>query len=196
MGSMGGTVFVAMKKQRTGLMLVLVAVGAASVGFLLGWQMASDAPAERGHHAQRSAQSTPDDWEGVDPWDREEPEPIPVPVATAAERESKKEYLKPSELIDSLRENANSPRAQKMLLGMVADAALAGGRMIPEITRMLNEGTDITFTSYKPGEPGYPSLRVALLAAAEATGDPAAVKLIAEVAATSESPVEVVFLSL
>jgi len=116
-----------------------------------------------------------------------------VPVVTEAERQNKKEYLKPSDLIDSLREHANSPRAQKMLLGMVADAALAGGRMMPEIRRMLDEGIDITFTSYKPDEPGYPSLRVALLAAAEATGDPAAVKLLAEVAATSESPVEVVF---
>ena len=62
-----------------------------------------------------------------------------------------------------------------------------------EVGDMLESGDDIRFGSYKPGQPGYPSLRMALLDAAASTGDPEAVALIAQVARETESPVEVVF---
>jgi len=98
-----------------------------------------------------------------------------------------------AELLRSLQEHAGTERGQMMLLGMVADAARRGPAALPELRELLESGVDIQFPGYTGKGLGYPSLRVALLAAAEATGDPEAARIIADVAHSSESPVEVVY---
>jgi hypothetical protein len=99
----------------------------------------------------------------------------------------------PAELLDSLRQGGDDERSQILLVGMVANAAHRGSAALPELKELLDSGIDLKFPSYDGRGLGYPSLRVALLAAAEATGDPGAAQLIAEVTRTTESPVEVVF---
>ncbi|MHC4931294.1 MAG: hypothetical protein ACYTGV_03790 [Planctomycetota bacterium] len=184
------------KRSRIGRYLVaLLALGLFASGYFLGLLHGSSEQPGQGRLAQpRSV--VHEDWLGSDEeaWSEdlngEGEEVMPVPGAEAA---SEAEPVTPSELLDALRKTASSPRSQQILIGMVADAARVGGAMLPEIRRLLDEGVDIEFPSYKGKGPGYPSLRVALLAAAEATGSPEAVGLIAEVAQTSESAVEVVF---
>jgi hypothetical protein len=99
----------------------------------------------------------------------------------------------PDELMEALRRSPSGDRAQILLVGMVANAASRGPDALPGIRELLASGVDLKFPEWDGRGLGYPSLRVALLAAAEATGDPAAVQLVTEVARTSESPVEVVF---
>jgi len=64
--------------------------------------------------------------------------------------------------------------------------------MLPEIAKLLREGSDAKLAVGKDGK-GHPTLRVALMEAALATGAAEAVELIAEVAQNTESTVEVIF---
>jgi len=174
-----------------GAVLILVAIGAGISGYMLG-RFHGESPSSAHFVTTHSRPAAaPDAPPPVDPFDQlEEVEVMPVPDASRAS--SGETPVTPSELLEALRRNAGTERGQQILIGMVADAARVGSPMMPEIERLLREGVDIEFPSFD-GKTGYPSLRVALLAAAEATGDPAAKDLIAEVARTSESPVEVVF---
>lgn len=182
------------KPPRTGLFVLLVAACAGAVGFLAGrfGPGAPDSSPARGVAPAIEAR-----WREVaqpdEAWlfEREEAKDAPSLPPPAASGEP--EGPPPSQLIASLREHRNGERAQKILQGMIADAARAGGPILPELKELLDSGEDIRFTGYDAKEGGYPTLRVALLAAAEATGDPAATEMIAEVTQTSESPVEVVF---
>ncbi|HEX5138776.1 MAG TPA: hypothetical protein VFY93_17520 [Planctomycetota bacterium] len=99
----------------------------------------------------------------------------------------------PDELMEALQRSPDGDKAQILLIGMVANAASRGPAALPGIRELLRSGVDLQFPDWDGKGLGYPSLRVALLAAAEATGDPSAAQLVAEVARTSESPVEVVF---
>ena len=67
--------------------------------------------------------------------------------------------------------NARESREVVFVRGTTEAINLVAGTLARQ---RLEAGDDIAFKAYKPGDPGYPSLRVALLAAAEATGDPAA----------------------
>ncbi|MCK6458420.1 MAG: hypothetical protein L6Q95_00825 [Planctomycetes bacterium] len=99
----------------------------------------------------------------------------------------------PDAMMEALRRAPDGDQAQILLIGMVANAASRGPDALPGIRDLLASGVDLHFPEWDGKGLGYPSLRVALLAAAEATGDPAAAQLVAEVTRTSESPVEVVF---
>ncbi len=174
-------------------MVVFVAVGAATVGFLVGRLQAPD-QAREGRRERAPARSAPV---------LAEPPAADRPAEAFADNGLDDPYLEkeavpddvptPSELIVSLREHAGTERGQIIVLGMVANAARLGSAALPEIRELLQSNVDIPLTGYSGQGLGYPSLRVALMAAAEATGDPEAVSLIAEVAQTTESPVEVVF---
>jgi len=180
------------KRPKTGLLVIFVAVGAATVGFLVGRMGAPD-PARDGRQraparpvalaldppaASGPAEAYADNGFD-DPYMEREAVPDDVPT--------------PSELLDALREHAGTERGQIIALGMVANAARLGSAALPEIRELLKSNVDIPLGGFSGQGLGYPSLRVALMAAAEATGDPEAVALIAEVAQTTESPVEVVF---
>ena len=179
-----------------GLLLLIVAVGSGLAGYLVGRGEAPDQPPPR--PPQRTA--------SVDPWDEvfgeenEENSEAGLEEEQAAEVAPEAELsveageaLTLNERLDALKRAGDSPRSQKMLLGLVADAAARGAAALPDLRKLLDEGGDIKFKSYDGKSPGYPSLRVALLAAAEATGDPGAAELIHDVANSTESPVEVVF---
>jgi hypothetical protein len=180
------------KRPKTGLLVLFVAVGAVTVGFLVGRMQAPD-PARDGRPQRPSARAVAPvaelppaaPTEGSDENGFDDPylenEAVPADVPT------------PSELLDALRQHAGSERGQIIALGMVANAARLGSAALPEIRELLKSNVDIPLAGYSGQGLGYPSLRVALMAAAEATGDPEAVALIAEVAQTTESPVEVVF---
>jgi hypothetical protein len=180
------------KRPKTGLLVLFVAVGAATVGFLVGRMQAPD-PARDGRRERPSARTVAT---------VAEPPPA-APTEGLAENGFDDPYLEkeaehadvptPSELLHALRRNAGTERGQIIVLGMVANAARLGSAALPEIRQLLNSNVDIKLGGYSGQGLGYPSLRVALMAAAEATGDPEAVSLIAEVAQTTESPVEVVF---
>jgi len=185
------------KPPPVGLLLAMVAVGAGLAGYLVGrWEGADELPARPASPRRVAA---------VDPWDEvfgdednggvglEEAEPGSEAVAAEPDPSESGKPLTMSERLVALKRAGDSPRSQKMLLGLVADAASRGAAALPDLKALLDEGRDIKFAAYDGKSPGYPSLRVALLAAAEATGDPAAAALIHDVAATSESPVEVVF---
>ncbi|MHC4974215.1 MAG: hypothetical protein ACYTG3_17990 [Planctomycetota bacterium] len=181
------------KRPKTGLLVLFVAVGAATVGFLVGRIQAPDAAREgrRERPAARPVTLVP------------EPPPAGERATELADNGFDDPYLEkdavpddvptPSDLIVSLREHAGTERGQIIVLGMVANAARMGSAALPEIRELLRSNADIKLGGYSGQGLGYPSLRVALMAAAEATGDPEAVNLIAEVAQTTESPVEVVF---
>ncbi|MHC4409086.1 MAG: hypothetical protein ACYS0F_08800 [Planctomycetota bacterium] len=173
-------------ESRTGILVVAIGLAGLGAGFALG-RFTADEPTA-GRTARMVVQQEPGAIDVV----REQ---VGVQAESAPAQAATREIppVEPAELIDALRRDRASPRSQKMLIGMVADAARLGSEVLPDIRRLLESGDDITFAGYKPGEPGYPSLRVALLDAAAATGDPAAAELVAEVARTSESPVEVVF---
>jgi len=176
-------------------MLLAVALGAGAVGYFLG---RSQAPAPVPRPVPRQAAILEDQlWEEpVDPY-ADSPttgdEETVAPAAAEKDKAGNEEALPPSRLIDTLRAQAGSPRSQQILIGMVADAARLGGPVLADIKNLLDSGVDLTFASYrgKPGE--FPTLRTALLAAAEASGDPAAMEMIQEVAQTSKSTVEVVY---
>lgn len=179
------------KRPKTGLLVLFVAVGAATVGFLVGRMQAPDAAREGRRERLPARRLTPEPPPATarshepaangldDPYLEQEAVPDDVPT--------------PSELLVSLRQHAGTERGQIIVLGMVANAARLGSAALPEIRELLQSNVDIPLTGYSGQGLGYPSLRVALMAAAEATGDPEAVSLIAEVAQTTESPVEVVF---
>jgi len=179
-------------------MVLIVGLAGLGAGFALGRLTGEEAAPARWSEARSQARfenaySERDpafrddvDEESENGEGRGEPKVQPAPIAEGAP-------VEPRELIDALRRHADSDRSQKMLIGMVADAARLGGKLLPEIQEMLEAGDDIRFSSYKPGQPGYPSLRIALLDAAATTGDPAAIAMIAEVAQQTESPMEVVF---
>ena len=185
------------KRPPFGLMVLIVGLAGLGAGFALGRLTGEEAGPVRWTEAQSRerfetaySERDPDFGERVEEGRGEPddgpgpPEPAPIPEGAPVE---------PRELIDALRRNAGTERSQKMLIGMVADAARLGGKLLPDIREMLESGDDIRFPSYKAGQPGYPSLRVALLDAAASTGDPAAIEMIAEVARQTESPMEVVF---
>ena len=192
------------KRPRFGLMLVMVAVGAGLAGYLLGRSRAEpEHPARPGPNSRvASADPWADLWDdegeedgtGLAEFDEDAASPGAAAGPAAGESEQG-EPLSLSQRFDALKRSDNPDRSQKMLVGLVADAARRGAAALPELRELLESGEDITLSSFDGKGPGYPSLRVALLAAAEATGDPAAASLIAEVASTSESPVEVVFIA-
>ncbi len=172
------------KAPPTGLLLLVVAFAAGGAGFLAGRESTPPAPAR--------SPTPPSHREEA--YAREEPPPRDF-VEQAIEQAVREELpaVEPKGLIDALRGKEESEHAQRLMLGVVAEAALRGPAMYPEIRRLLDEGHDVTFKSYDGDKPGYPTLRVALLAAAEATGDPEAAALILDVAQTTQSPVELVF---
>lgn len=181
------------RRPRTGLLVLFVALGAATVGFLVGRIQAPEpSRAERRERpAARPVVAVAEplvvaeragdlEHNGLDdPYLEKEAVPADVPT--------------PSELLDAIRQHAGTERGQIIVLGMVANAARLGPAALPEIRELLKSNIDVPLTGYSGQGLGYPSLRVALMAAAEATGDPEAATLIAEVAQTTESPVEIVF---
>jgi len=186
------------KPPPLGLLLLAVALGAGVAGYLLGRIEGGDETVARGPApgAARPAPLAADPWaEALGSLDGEPAaveEPVPEEPAPAA-ADAGESGLTFAERMDRIRRLGDSPRGQAVLVGLVAEAAARGGEMLPEISAMLDEGWDVKFSSWDGKGPGWPSLRVALLAAAEATGDPHAGDLIATVARTTESPVELVF---
>ncbi|MHC4953675.1 MAG: hypothetical protein ACYTGZ_07280 [Planctomycetota bacterium] len=183
------------KRPKTGLLVLFVGLAGLGAGFALGRLTGEEPPVTRAEQAA-SAERFAEAYGAADPEfgnESEGPGEPDAPATAQKPEESTEPPVEPRELIDALRRNAGTERSQKMLIGMVADAARLGSKVLPEIRQMLADGDDIKFTSYKPGQPGYPSLRVALLDAAASTGDPAAIEMIAQVAKETESPVEVVF---
>jgi len=165
-----------------------VAVGAGATGYFVGG-LRGPAPAPA-----RAAPQAPPRYEIPDDstsWDAPGDEQLAAVEAAAAVLSE--DPPEPDELIEALRRSPGSERSQILLIGMVANAASKGPAALPGIKELLDSGVDLKFPEWDGRGLGYPSLRVALLAAAEATGDPAAAQLIAEVTRTSESPVEVVF---
>lgn len=183
-----------MKKTPGNAVLLLLLPVVAVASYFLGRYQGDDGPPPRPEPAARVTLDDPDYWAA------DEPEPFAAPVEPAdpvepagdGEEEDAGEALPPSKLLDALRQNAGTARGQKILQGMIADAARVGGAMLPEIKDLLDSGVDIRFTG-PAAKGGFPSLRVALMEAAAATGDPGAQALVAEVAETTENPVELVF---
>jgi len=169
------------------LVIFWVALGAGATGYFVGGL--------RGPEAQPARPPTPPRIEFPEetPWEEPGDEQIAAVEAAVAALSEDADLPAPGELFETLRRSADAERSQILLIGMVANAASRGAAALPEIKDMLASGIDLQFPDWEGQGLGYPSLRVALLAAAEATGDPAATQLIAEVARTSESPVEVVF---
>lgn len=166
------------------LVIFLVALGAGATGYFLGGL--------RGPEHARIGPPAPPRYVV-----EEEPEPMPVEEQLAAVEAAvamlAEDAPEPDALVEALRRSPDGDKAQILLIGMVANAASGGPAALPAIRDLLKSGVDLTFPDWDGEGLGYPSLRVALLAAAEATGDPAAAQLVAEVTRTSESPVEVVF---
>ncbi len=178
------------KRPNTGLLVLIVGLAGLGAGFALG-RLTGEEPARvRTATVTESTERFESAYENEPAYD--EPEARSEAPVAAATGEAMPP-VEPRELIDALRRDATSERSQKMLIGMVADAARLGSKILPDIRQMLADGDDIQFASYKPGQPGYPSLRVALLDAAASTGDPEAIALIAQVAKETQSPIEVIF---
>jgi len=183
----------ARKGPRTGVLILCVAVGSGGLGYMLGAETGGAPEAVRPPRADtrplvvlEPPPTLPPAWEDLPAEDGEG-------GAEAAPEIVSVEGMSTAELLRSLQEHAGTERGQMMLLGMVADAARRGPAALPELRELLESGVDIQFPGYTGKGLGYPSLRVALLAAAEATGDPEAARIIADVAHSSESPVEVVY---
>jgi hypothetical protein len=168
-------------------LLIVVGLGAGATGYFLGGL--------RGPEAQPARPPTPPRIEFPEetPWEEPGEEQIAAVEAAVAALAQDEDAPAPGDLVETLRRSSDAERSQILLIGMVANAAARGGAALPEIKELLDSGIDLQFPDWDEQGLGYPSLRIALLAAAEATGDPAATALIAEVARTSESPVEVVF---
>jgi hypothetical protein len=169
------------------LVILGVAIGAGATGYFLGGL--------GGPPAARSAPPGPPNLAIPEeiPWEEPGEEQLAAVEAAAAVLAEDVEQPAPGDLVETLRRSEDAERSQILLIGMVANAASKGAAALPEIKELLASGIDLQFPDWDEGGLGYPSLRVALLAAAEATGDPLAAQLIAEVTKTSESPVEVVF---
>jgi len=167
-------------------LVIVVGVGAGATGYFLGGL--------RGPEPAPARPPSPPRIELPEaPWEEPGEEQVAAVEAAVAAFASDIDLPAPSDLVETLRRSSDAERSQILLIGMVANAASRGGAALPEIRDLLASGVDLQFPDWEGQGLGYPSLRVALLAAAEATGDPAATRLIAEVAKTSESPVEVVF---
>jgi hypothetical protein len=164
-----------------------VALGAGATGYFVGGL--------RGPEPVRVAPPRPPPIvvpEEVAPED-EMPAEEKLAAVEAAAAVLAEDLPEPDELMEALKRSPDFEKSQILLIGMVANAASRGPAALPGIREMLESGVDLQFPQWDGRGLGYPSLRVALLAAAEATGDPAAAQLIAQVTQTSESPVEVVF---
>jgi len=166
-------------------LVIVVGLGAGATGYFLGGL--------RGPEPAPARPPSPPRIElPVAPWEEPGEEQVAAVEAAVAAFASDIDLPAPSDLVETLRRSSDAERSQILLIGMVANAASRGAAALPEIRELLASGVDLQFPDWEGGL-GYPSLRVALLAAAEATGDAAATQLIAEVAKTSESPIEVVF---
>lgn len=167
--------------------MAFAVAGAGAAGFLLGREQAPDRPAGRRVAETRVVPAEPE-WlerrvEALDdapssPGEILVPPPPPIPA---------------EDFLRQMKEHAGSPYAQKMMMAYVGEAARRGSEMLPEIRRLLREGTDIAFPRWEETGHGYPSLRAALMDAAVATGDPAATEMLRDVAATTQNPVEIAF---
>ncbi len=167
-------------------LVILVGLGAGVTGYVLGGL--------RGPEPAPARPPSPPKIELPEaPWEEPGEEQVAAVEAAVAAFASDIDLPAPGDLVETLRRSSDAERSQILLIGMVANAASRGAEALPEIRDLLASGVDLQFPDWEGQGLGYPSLRVALLAAAEATGDPAATQLIAEVAKTSESPVEVVF---
>jgi hypothetical protein len=168
------------------LIIIGVGLGAGATGFFLGGL--------RGPEPLRLPPPSPPRYDVLEEPDAEAmPAEEQVAAVEAAVAVLAEDLPEPDVLIEALRRTPDGDRAQILLIGMVANAASRGPDALPGIRDLLASGVDLHFPEWDGKGLGYPSLRVALLAAAEATGDPAAAQLVAEVTRTSESPVEVVF---
>ncbi|MGQ0614059.1 MAG: hypothetical protein ACT4PV_10010 [Planctomycetaceae bacterium] len=184
-------------RRRFGGALILLAVcGSGAAGYLLGRSGAAGEDAPRPRAVSRASEEAPGyrpysaEWEAF----REEAgAPPPPPSPGSAEGGDAPAAVAPGELAAALARDPGSPYAQKMLDAFVAEAARRGPAMLPEIEALLAAGTDVTLAAFAEDGRGYPTLRLALLDAAAATGDPAATLLLGEVARTSASPMEVLF---
>jgi hypothetical protein len=176
------------------MLLLAVALGAGGAGYLLGRFDADEpAPPRGGAGTTVIVAGLPPAADAPDEAWLDAADPDDGVAETGTDSTAARPPTPPSEIIDSLRRYSDGPRAQKIVAGLIADAARLGAPMLPEIADLLKSGIDVELGGYSPEKGGYPSLRVALLAAAEATGDPAAAAIVAEVTRTSTSPVEVVF---
>jgi hypothetical protein len=168
--------------------ILLVALGAGVTGYFLGGLRGPEATTSRLPPPAPPRYEFPD--EAIEP-------PVPADEQIAAVETAAavlaEDLPAPDELMDALQRSPQGDKAQILLIGMVANAASRGPAALPAIQELLRSGVDMQFPEWDGKGLGYPSLRVALMAAAEATGDPAAAQLVAEVARTSENPVEVVF---
>jgi hypothetical protein len=167
-----------------------VALGAGAAGYFLGGLGGRE---DRGRPPEAPPRSVYLEAEPApEPPAWEEPGEEQIAALEAAASALAEDLPPATDLLDALRRSGDAEKSQILLIGMVANAARKGGAALPELRDLLDSGIDLKFPSWEGGL-GYPSLRVALLAAAEATGDPAAAQLIAEVTRAAESPVEVVF---
>ena len=183
------------RKIPQGLVTVCVALATGAVCYMLGRMQT----VPEGTPAY--ARSTVGVRE-VGPWDDLENDELDgeaeAPGAPAAEKGTPAGSIKPisgvttDELVGAVTEKASSPQAQQILAGYIAQAALRGEAMLPEIAKLLREGSDAKLAVAKDGK-GHPTLRVALMEAALATGAAEAIELIAELAQNTESTVEIVF---
>jgi len=183
------------KRPRIALLLLGAVAGAGVVGFFVGRLGRPEAPPGR-PASMPSRYVDPAEFEAELPageWEEPDEEDLTALEEAAAAMAEGVDLPAPDEFVEALRQSGDGERAQILLIGMVANAARKGPAALPEIKELLDSGLDIKFRSYDGRGLGYPSLRVALLAAAEATGDPAAAQLIADAARAAESPVEVVF---
>ncbi|MFQ5844282.1 MAG: hypothetical protein ACE5JG_04760, partial [Planctomycetota bacterium] len=184
-------------RRITTAMLVLAIGGAAGAGYLLG----------RTETPPTVPRSTPDT--GFEPefdpgWGEPEPDG-PGEETFGAERSGVRsaavflpgDETNPADLLAAVRRHAGTRHGQKVVAAYVAQAAVRGSEMLPEIMDLLRTGEDVELHGAPAAVPGlaagYPTLRMALLDAAAATGDPAATDLLREVAQTTASPVEIVF---
>jgi len=180
------------KRKRSAFLVLLAVAGSGAAGFLLGRGERAPDPPPR--HAAPTGTVEP----GI-PAPRlevfgEAPEPRPPPPSP--ESIPAGEPLEPidaSKLAEALARDPASPYAPTMLDALVAQAASNGRAMLPRIRELLDSGVDVKLTSFRQDGSGYPTLRLALLEAAAATGDPDAAQLLGDVARTSPSPLEVVF---
>ncbi len=183
-------------KRRFGGALVLLAVcGSGAAGYLLGRSGVDGEDAPRPRAPTRGSEESHGyrpyraEWESF----REEVDATPPPSPVSAEGGEAPAAVPPNELAAALARDPASPYAQKMLDAFVAEAARRGPAMLPQIQALLAEGVDVKLAAFAEDGRGYPTLRLALLDASAATGDPAALQLLGEVARTSASPMEVVF---
>jgi len=172
---------------KKGLLVGIAILGAGGAGFLLGREQGGDAPPPR-RSADHRTMAEERAWveprvEAIEDRPSSPGEvllPPPPPITS-------------EDFLRQMKARSDSPYAQKMMMAFVGEAARRGPEMLPEIRRLLEEGSDIPFPWWEETAHGYPTLRAALLDAAVATGDPAAAELLKQVAASTQSPVEIAF---